>query len=63
MARLAQLKKAPKVAHSMTLAQGGIDTDQKLFRLLEAVISDLGADELAEFGEKLEAAAANNREG
>jgi anti-sigma factor RsiW len=26
-------------------------------------ISDVGADELAEFGEKLEAAAANNREG
>src|ERR1700761_3697138 len=26
-------------------------------------ISDIGADELAEFGEKLEAAAANNREG
>lgn len=48
MARVAHLKKAvpARVAKSLVLAQGGIETDLKLFRLLEAVISDLGADEI-----------------
>jgi hypothetical protein len=51
MAKVATLKRprsvlGEKVAHSMTLAQGGIETDQKLFRLIEAVIADLGADKI-----------------